>query len=166
MMNKISGMAWKYGDNINTDIISPPCYMELSYEEMGKHAMEGIDSKFSSKIKKGDILVARANFGSGSSRETAPIALKYAGTGLVIAKFFARIFFRNAINIELPVMECADVERIREGDKLEVDLLSGKIINQTKGEEYQGSVLPAHIMKIVVAGGLFPYLQSKLKKEC
>lgn len=165
-MEHICGAAWKYGDNINTDIISPPRYMELSYEEMGKHAMESIDANFSAKIAKGDILVAGANFGSGSSRETAPISLKYAGIGLVIAKFFARIFFRNAINIGLPVMECASVDRIGEGDELEVDLEAGKIINRTKGEEYQGSVLPAHIMKLVEAGGLVPYLEEKLKARC
>jgi 3-isopropylmalate/(R)-2-methylmalate dehydratase small subunit len=163
-MSKIRGRVWKYGDNINTDIISPPRYMELSYEEMARHAMEGIDPGFSQKIAKGDILVAGSNFGSGSSRETAPIALKLAGVELIIAKFFARIFFRNAINIGLPVIECAEVEDIAEGDKLEVDLERGIIVNLTRGERYQGSVLPPHIMEIVNAGGFVPYLAKRLSQ--
>jgi len=159
----LRGNVWKYGDNINTDIISPPQYMELSYAEMAQHAMEGVDPEFSKKIKKGDILVAGANFGSGSSRETAPIALKLAGVECIIAKFYARIFFRNAINIGLPVVECQDADKIQEGDQLEVDLQTGKIINLTRQEEYQGSVLPEHIMKIVDLGGLVPYLAQKLQ---
>jgi 3-isopropylmalate/(R)-2-methylmalate dehydratase small subunit len=158
----IQAVAWKYGDNINTDIISPPWSMELSYEEMGKHAMKSLDPDFSKKISQGDILVAGSNFGSGSSRETAPIALKYAGVSVVIAKFFARIFFRNAINIGLAVVECPDVDSISEGDRLEVDLETGCIKNLTKHQEYQGSLLPAHIMAIVEAGGLVPYLERKL----
>ena len=159
----IRGNVWKYGNNINTDIISPPQYMELSYAEMAQHTMEGVDPEFSKKIKPGDILVAGANFGSGSSRETAPIALKLAGVGCIIAKFYARIFFRNAINIGLPVVECQDVDKIQEGDQLEVDLQNGKIINLTRQEEYQGSILPEHIMEIVDLGGLVPYLAQKLQ---
>ena len=159
----IRGNVWKYGNNINTDIISPPQYMELSYAEMAQHSMEGVDPEFSKKIKPGDILVAGANFGSGSSRETAPIALKLAGVGCIIAKFYARIFFRNAINIGLPVVECQDVDKIQEGDQLEVDLQNGKIINLTRQEEYQGSILPGHIMEIVDLGGLVPYLAQKLQ---
>ncbi len=163
MMNTVQGVAWKYGDNINTDIISPSWTMELSYEEMGKHAMESLDPDFSKKIAKGDILVAGNNFGSGSSRETAPIALKYAGVSVVIAKFFARIFFRNAINIGLSVIECADTDSIAEGDRLAVDLVTGRITNLTKKEEYQGSLLPANILEIVEAGGLVPYLKRRIK---
>jgi 3-isopropylmalate/(R)-2-methylmalate dehydratase small subunit len=163
MMNTVQGAAWKYGDNINTDIISPSWTMELSYEEMGKHAMESLDPDFSKKIAKGDILVAGNNFGSGSSRETAPIALKYAGVSVVIAKFFARIFFRNAINIGLSVIECADTDAIAEGDRLAVDLVTGRITNLTKKEEYQGSLLPANILEIVEAGGLVPYLKRRIK---
>jgi len=161
----LRGNAWKYGNNINTDIISPPQYMELSYAEMAQHAMEGVDPEFSQKIKKGDILVAGANFGSGSSRETAPIALKLAGAGCIIAQFYARIFFRNAINIGLPVVECKEANKIQEGDQLEVNLQTGEIINLTRQEQYQGSVLPEHIMKIVDLGGLVPYLAQKLKSN-
>lgn len=162
---RLQGNVWKYGDNINTDIISPPQYMELSYADMAQHAMEGVDREFSQKIKAGDILVAGANFGSGSSRETAPIALKLAGVGCIIAKFYARIFFRNAINIGLPVVECKETDKMQEGDQLEVNLQTGKIINLTRKEEYQGSVLPEHIMKIVDLGGLVPYLAQKLQAE-
>jgi 3-isopropylmalate/(R)-2-methylmalate dehydratase small subunit len=139
--------------------------MESGYEEMGRHTMESIDPDFSKKITKGDILVAGNNFGSGSSRETAPISLKYAGISVVIAKSFARIFFRNAINIGLPIIECAQVDSIAEGDKLEIDLENGIIKNMTKHEEYQGSLLPKHIMEIVEVGGLIPYLKHKIKKE-
>jgi 3-isopropylmalate/(R)-2-methylmalate dehydratase small subunit len=160
-MNMVQGAAWKYGDNINTDIISPSWSLDLSYEEMAKHAMSSLDPDFSKKIARGDILVAGNNFGSGSSRETAPIALKYAGVSVVIAKFFARIFFRNAINIGLSVIECADTDSIDEGDRLAVDLETGHIKNLTKQEEYQGSLLPNHILKIVEAGGLVPYLEQK-----
>ena len=163
-MAVIHGNVLKYGDNINTDIISPPRYMELSYEEIAQHAMEGVDDKFSERLKPGDIVVAGANFGSGSSRETAPIALKYAHTGAIIAKFYARIFFRNAINIGLPVIQCKDVDSIDEGDELDIDLTTGKIVNLTKHEEYQGSTLPPHIMELVDVGGLIPYLKQKLKK--
>lgn len=161
----LRGNVWKYGDNINTDIISPPQYMELSYADMAQHAMEGVDPEFSKKIEAGDILVAGANFGSGSSRETAPIALKLAGVGCIIANFYARIFFRNAINIGLPVVECKETDKMQEGDQLEVDLQTGKIINLTQKEEYQGSILPEHIMKIVDLGGLVPYLAQKLQAE-
>ncbi len=164
-MSSIHGAAWKYGDNINTDIISPPQYMEASYEEMGKHAMESIDPDFSRKISRGDILVAGNNFGSGSSRETAPISLKYAGVSAVIACFFARIFFRNSINIGLPIIECAQVNSITEGDQLEIDLETGIIQNMTKHESYQGSLLPKHILAIVEVGGLVPYLERKIKQE-
>lgn len=163
-MANLKGTAWKYGDNINTDIISPAQYMEASYEEMGRHAMESLDPNFSKKIAKGDILVAGSNFGSGSSRETAPISLKYAGVSVVIAKYFARIFFRNSINIGLPIMECSQIDAINEGDQLEVDLEQGIIRNLTKNEDYQGSLLPKHILEIVEAGGLVPYLKLRLKK--
>ena len=163
-MKVLQGNVLKYGNDINTDIISPPCYMELSYQEMAEHAMEGIDPLFSKKIKPGDFLVAGNNFGSGSSWETAPIALKNAGVGAVIAKFFARIFFRNCINIGLPVVECKDLDSISEGDSLEVNLETGKIVNVTKGESYQGSVLPPHIMDLVEDGGLIPHLKKQLSK--
>jgi 3-isopropylmalate/(R)-2-methylmalate dehydratase small subunit len=157
----IRGRVHKFGDNINTDIISPAQYMELSYAEMAVHAMEGADPDFSKKVCPGDIIVAGKNFGSGSSRETAPIALKEAGIGAVVAEFFARIFYRNAINIGLPVVESNIVDRIEDGDELEITPLNGVIKNLTKNEEYQCSVLPPHIINLIETGGLVKSLEKK-----
>jgi len=162
MTKEIKGFAWTYGDNMNTDIISPARYMEEDYETIGQHAMEGIDSKFSSKIAKGDILVAGHNFGSGSSRETAQIALKYAGVGAVIAKSFARIFYRNAINVGLPVIEIDGVDRIQEGDEIQIDLEKGFVENLTKNETYKAAKLPKNIVELIQLGGLKRYLDRKI----
>lgn len=162
-MNKfiIRGYVHKYGDNINTDIISPAQYMELSYQDMADHAMEGIDPDFSKKIKPGDILVAGYNFGSGSSRETAPIALKYAGVGVIIAGLFARIFYRNAINIGLPLVELKEIDEINNGDELEVQLMEGKVINITQGKEYEFTSLPDNILEMIKDGGMLRQLEKK-----
>ena len=157
----IRGRVHKYGNNINTDLISPAQYMEMSNEVMAAHAMEGIDPDFSKKVKPGDIIVAGENFGSGSSRETAPMALKYAGVGAVVADFFARIFYRNAINIGLPVLESKAVEKINDGDELEINPLTGEIKNITQQTTYQCSVLPDHIMELIKAGGLVKLLEKK-----
>lgn len=160
-MSIIQGNVLKYGDNINTDLISPPQYLEKSLEVIAQHAMEGIDERFSKRIKPGDILVAGNNFGPGSSRETAPIALKMAGVGAIVARFFARIFYRNAINIGLPVLECQDIDKIRDGDLLEISLDSGKITNKTTGEIYTVSPLSDPVMDVLTAGGLIPFLEKK-----
>ncbi len=164
MDSVITGKAWKFGDNINTDIISPAEYMDASYEVIGQHAMERVAPNFSRDIAKGDILVAGRNFGSGSSRETAQIALLYAGVGAVIAKDYARIFFRNCINVGLPVVTFADTDKINQGDELKVDLLSGRIEDLTTGEVFQGSRLPEHVLSIVQDGGLLAHLKKTLKK--
>lgn len=156
----ICGKVHKFGDNINTDIISPAQYMELSYTDMSAHVMEGADPDFSQKISPGDIIVAGQNFGSGSSRETAPIALKEAGIGAVVAEFFARIFYRNAINIGLPVVETDVINKIENGDILEIYPLEGKIKNLTKDEEYLCSALPPHIINIIKSGGLVKVLEK------
>jgi 3-isopropylmalate/(R)-2-methylmalate dehydratase small subunit len=156
----IRGKALKFGDNINTDIISPPQYMELSIAEAAKYAMGGVDPKFADRVSKGDILVAGVNFGSGSSRETSPLTLRYLGVGAIVAKFFARIFYRNAINIGLPVVECHDVDRIRESDVIEIDFEHGRITNATTGELYQCSAIPSHILELIRDGGLVPYLKK------
>lgn len=161
----IRGRVHKFGDNINTDIISPAQYMELSYAEMGAHAMEGADPEFSKKVCPGDIIVAGENFGSGSSRETAPIALKEAGVGAVVSEFFARIFYRNAINIGLPVFESNLVEKIESGDELEINPLTGIIKNFSKNEEYQCSVLPDHIINLIKTGGLVKALEERLERR-
>lgn len=165
MSTKITGKVLKYGDNINTDIISPPQYMELSIEEASKYSMSAIDPNFSTKIRKGDIIVAGANFGSGSSRETSPLTLKYLGTGAIIAKFFARIFYRNAINVGIPVIECSEADKIEDGDKIEVNIQEGVINNITKNETYQCSKIPPHILELINVGGLVPYLERILEDK-
>ena len=160
----IRGKVWKFGDDINTDIISPGEYMDASYEEIGKHAMERAFPGFADAIEQGDIIVAGKNFGPGSSRETAQIALLYAGVGGVIAKDFARIFFRNCINVGFPVVTFDGTDELNQGDEIVVDLLSGKIENITTGKVYFGSRLPQHVLSIVEDGGLKNHLKKTLKK--
>lgn len=165
MKSEIRGRVWKFGDDINTDIISPGEYMDASYEEIGKHAMERAYPGFADAIEKGDIIVAGNNFGPGSSRETAQIALMYAGVGGVIAKSFARIFFRNCINVGFPVITSADTDKIQQGDEIVVDLFTGKIEDLTTGETFYGSRMPEHILKIVEDGGLKNHLRKMLKTK-
>lgn len=160
-MSRLQGKVFKYGDNINTDLISPPQYLEKALGVIAQHAMEGVDEQFSQQVRQGDMIVAGSNFGPGSSRETAPIALKMAGISVVIAKSFARIFFRNAINIGLPVLECESTDKIRSGDELTVDLLSGSIVNMTTGEEYHAVALSETVASVLSAGGLVPFLERK-----
>jgi 3-isopropylmalate/(R)-2-methylmalate dehydratase small subunit len=162
MNSTICGKVLKYGDNINTDIISPPQYMELSIAEAAKYAMSAVDPEFAARINKGDILVAGANFGSGSSRETSPLALKHLGVGAIVAKFFARIFYRNAINLGIPVIECAETDKISSGDTIEIDLAQGIIVNRTKNETYACSKIPAHILALINDGGLVPFLKKMI----
>lgn len=160
-MNRlICGRVFKFGDNINTDIISPPQYMELSVAEASKYAMSAVDSTFSSRVKKGDIMVAGSNFGSGSSRETSPLALKHLGVGAIVAKFFARIFYRNAINLGIAVIECEETEKISQNDDISIDLENGIIVNNTKNETYKCSKIPSHIMVLINEGGLVPFLKQ------
>lgn len=159
METKFKGLVHKYGDNINTDIISPPAYMELSIPEAAKYTMCTVDPEFSVKFKPGDILVAEHNFGSGSSRETAPLCLRELGVKLILAKSFARIFYRNAINLGILAIECEDTDKILAGDTIEVDFLEGKVVNETRGESYTSTKMPNHILKLVQTGGLIPYLE-------
>ena len=160
----LRGKVWKFGDDINTDIISPGEYMDASYEEIGKHAMERAFPGFADTIEKGDIIVAGKNFGPGSSRETAQIALLYAGVGGVIAKDFARIFFRNCINVGFPVVTFDGTDELNQGDEIVVDLLSGRIEDVTTGKVHFGSRLPEHVLSIVEDGGLKNHLKKTLKK--
>jgi 3-isopropylmalate/(R)-2-methylmalate dehydratase small subunit len=160
MTSTIQGKVLKFGDNINTDIISPPQYLELGVAEAAKYAMSAIDPGFATKVQKGDILVAGANFGSGSSRETSPLALKYLGVGAIVAKFFARIFYRNAINLGIPVIECSEAEKIREGDVIAINLEQGTIHNITQNQTYGCSKIPPHILELINEGGLVPYLKK------
>lgn len=158
----IKGTVLKYGDNINTDIISPPQYMELSIEEACKYAMSGVDPEFYDKMKPGTIIVAGSNFGSGSSRETSPLTLKYLGVGAIVAKFFARIFYRNSINLGIPLLECPEADKIKDYHEIEIHLQEGIIENLTTGEQYACSKIPVHIMELIQDGGLVPNLKKQL----
>ena len=153
---KFSGNVIKYGDNVDTDVIIPARYLNtIDKSELASHCMEDIDKDFVKKVRPGDIMVAGANFGCGSSREHAPIAIKESGISLVIAKSFARIFYRNSINIGLAILECPEApDRIFEGDKLEVDLDLGEIVDVTTGERFKTQPFPEFIQKIITAGGL------------
>ena len=162
-MMKANGRVYKYGDNVDTDVIIPARYLNSSDPaELAQHCMEDIDKDFVKKVQKGDIIVAAKNFGCGSSREHAPIAIKAAGIDCVIAETFARIFYRNAINIGLPIIECpqAAVE-IEDGDQVEVDFDSGIIKNLTKKTEYQGQAFPPFMQKIIACEGLVNYINQK-----
>lgn len=166
---KIRGKVFKYGDNVDTDAIIPARFLNISdANELAKHAMEGLDSSFTSSVRTGDILVAGLNFGCGSSREHAPLALKTAGLSVIIASSFARIFFRNSINIGLPVLECGDaVKGTEKDDILEVDLADGKIKNVTRGSSFQAKPLPPFLLELMKSGGLVEYTKKRLqKKEC
>jgi len=160
---KVSGKALKFGDNIDTDVILPGKYLVLTNpKELAKHAMEGLNKDFSKKAEKGAIIIAGENFGCGSSREHAPIALKNAGVNAIIAKSFARIFYRNAINIGLPVLECKEaVEKIEENDEVLIDLSIGEIIDKTKNLTFKFTPLPQFLLEILIQGGLI----NKLKKS-
>lgn len=163
----IHGKAFKYGDNVDTDAIIPARFLNVSDpKELAKHAMEGKDASFASSVNKGDILVAGFNFGCGSSREHAPLALKTVGVSVIIASSFARIFFRNSINIGLPVLECADaVKGIEKGDQLEIDLAEGKIMNVTRGSSFQAKPLPPFLLELMKSGGLVEYTKKRLQKK-
>ena len=155
-MENARGKVHKFGDNVDTDVIIPARYLNSSDPaELATHCMEDIDADFTSKVNKGDIMVATKNFGCGSSREHAPIAIKASGISCVIAETFARIFYRNAINIGLPIIECPEAANaINEGDEVEVDFDSGKIHDITTGSEYQGQAFPPFMQELIDAGGL------------
>lgn len=158
----LTGKVWRYGDNVDTDVIIPARYLVTSEpRELAKHCMEDIDVSFAGKVATGDILVAGRNFGCGSSREHAPLAIKGCGVPCVIAESFARIFYRNAINIGLPMLEIGtQVKDIHAGDELEIDLAAGRIHNVTTGDTFQAEPLPEFIQNIVTAGGLIEYLKG------
>ena len=157
------GRAFKYGDNVDTDVIIPARYLNATQgDELAKHCMEDIDNTFVKRVQKGDIIVATKNFGCGSSREHAPIAIKAAGVSCVIAETFARIFYRNAINIGLPIIECKEAaQAIKAGDEVEVDFDSGVITDITTGEKYKGQAFPPFMQKIIDCEGLVNYVNQK-----
>ena len=160
---KTKGKVFRYKDNVDTDVIIPARYLNTSNaEELASHCMEDIDKDFVKKVKKGDIIVADKNFGCGSSREHAPLAIKTSGIGCVIARSFARIFYRNSINIGLAILECEEAcDNIEAGDEVEVDFDSGVIKNLTKKEEYQAEPLPPFMQSLISAGGLAPYMAKE-----
>lgn len=160
---KAHGKVHKYGDNVDTDVIIPARHLNTSdHKELASHCMEDIDTEFVKKVKRGDIMVGGENFGCGSSREHAPIAIKASGIDCVIAKTFARIFYRNAINIGLPILECPEAsEKIQDGDEVSIDFDSGVITNETKGEAYQALPFPDFIKDIMAKGGLIAQISGK-----
>ena len=162
---KVSGKVFKYGDNIDTDVIIPARHLTSAEpEHLKEHCMEDIDKSFKDRVKPGDIMVAGKNFGCGSSREHAPVAIKASGISLVIANDFARIFYRNSINVGLPILECPEAAAgIKEGDEVEADFDTGVITDKTTGESFQAKAFPEFIKNIMASGGLVGYTESELR---
>ena len=160
------GSVIKYGNNVDTDVIIPARYLNTSDpKELASHCMEDLDQNFTQRVKAGDVMVAGKNFGCGSSREHAPIAIKASGISCVIAETFARIFYRNSINIGLPIIECEQAAKeIQDGDSVEIDFETGKIINTTTGKTYQGQAFPEFMQQLIAADGLIGYIKSNLQK--
>ena len=159
----IKGRAFKYGDNVDTDVIIPARYLNINDRtELASHCMEDIDTEFIKKVKPGDLIAAGKNFGCGSSREHAPLVIKLSGIKCIIAETFARIFYRNAVNIGLPILECADAARdIEDGDNIEVNLKTGRITNVTKGRTYMAESFPEFMQDIIRAEGLVNYVKER-----
>ncbi|MBS7247554.1 MAG: 3-isopropylmalate dehydratase small subunit [Candidatus Freyarchaeota archaeon] len=164
---KVRGKAWKFGDNVDTDVVIPGRYLTLrNPDEMASHAMEVVRPEFAKNVKRGDLVVAGRNFGCGSSREEAAFVLKHLGVGAVVAESFARIFFRNAVNLGLPVVECRGVsEAVNDGDEVEVNLEEGVLRNITRSVELKCTVLPDFLMEFVRSGGAIEALKKKLKAQ-
>jgi 3-isopropylmalate/(R)-2-methylmalate dehydratase small subunit len=160
----ILGRAWTFGDDVNTDVILPGKYLTIrDPARLASHVMEGLDPQFTGKARPGDVIVAGKNFGCGSSRETAPAALKAFGIACIVATSFARIFLRNAVNIGLPILECEAAARaIREGDLVHVDVADGMIDDRTRGEHFQAAAFPPFMRELIAAGGLVPYTRRRL----
>ncbi len=161
----LKGKVWRFGDDIDTDAIIPARYLNTSDpKELARHVMEDADKDFPGKVQAGDIIVAGKNFGCGSSREHAPIAIKASGMQAVVAKSFARIFYRNSFNIGLPIFESAEAsEKIKEGDAVEIDADKGIIRNITTGEQYKANPIPAFMQELITAGGLIEWVKKKIK---
>ncbi|MBL8839290.1 MAG: 3-isopropylmalate dehydratase [Alphaproteobacteria bacterium] len=158
------GRAFVYGDDITTDALAPGAYMKKPVEEMASHCLEAIDPNFAKAVRAGDVVVGGENFGMGSSREQAAIALRQLGVNAVVAKSFAGLFFRNAVNVGLAPLVCAEADRIRPGDELSVEPVVGRIENLTTGEIYTCEPIPPHLLDMIRDGGLLPHLEKKLRK--
>lgn len=157
--------AWVFGDNIDTDVLAPSAYMMKSVEEIARHCLEAVDPGFAASVRPGDAFVAGENLGVGSSREQAPQALLLLGIRVLLAKSFARIFYRNALNLGLPALVCTQTARIRQGDPLRVDPLAGTVRNLATGETLTCEPLPAHLLDVVADGGLLPHLKKKFSQR-
>jgi 3-isopropylmalate dehydratase small subunit len=164
---KLNGKAWKFGADVDTDAIIPARYLNTTDPAaLAAHCMEDADPEFAARVRPGDVIVASKNFGCGSSREHAPIAIKAAGVSCVIAHSFARIFYRNAFNMGLPILECPEAAAaIETGDELELDLDSGLIVNRTRQQTYQAQPIPPFMQRLVQAGGLIPYVKQQIEQE-
>jgi 3-isopropylmalate/(R)-2-methylmalate dehydratase small subunit len=164
---KLRGKAWKFGDDVDTDAIVPARYLNTSDpDELALHCMEDMDPDFKNKVRPGDFIVAGKNFGCGSSREHAPLAIKHAGVAAVVAGSFARIFYRNAFNMGLPILECPEAaEAVDSGESLEIDLDTGTITNISRGKTCRAQPIPAFMQSLLQAGGLIPYIMQKAKSE-
>lgn len=164
---KLMGIVWKYGDDVDTDGIIPARYLNVSTpKDLARHCMEDVDPEFARAVRAGDVIVAGENFGCGSSREHAPLAIKGSGVACVVAKSYARIFYRNAINIGLPILECPQaVEETKRGDLLAANISAGTVTNLRTGRTYQVSPFPPFIMGIIEAGGLVPYTRERLQAQ-
>ncbi len=164
---EFKGKTWKFGNDVDTDAIIPARYLNtIDSKELAAHCMEDADPEFASRVKPGDIIVAGKNFGCGSSREHAPIAIKAAGVSCVVAHSFARIFYRNAFNMGLPILECPEgAERIQTGDELEIDLDSGVIENHTRNETYRAQAIAPFMQKLIKAGGLIEYVREQMSGQ-
>ena len=160
---KLTGRVWRFGDDVNTDVIAPGIYMKSPLEELAVHCLETIDASFAASVQADDIIVAGRNFGMGSSREQAAQVLKHLGVAAVIATSFGGIFYRNAFNWGLPAIVCAESGGIQMNNRIEVDLAGGPITNLDSGENLASDAIPEHLMSLIDAGGLVPYLEKKLK---
>ena len=155
--------AWLFGDNVDTDVIAPGRYMKYGIDQIARHCMEALDPKFAATVRPGDVVVAGRNFGAGSSREQAPEALRHLGVAALVAESYAGLFYRNAINLGLPALVCAQARRIRAGDEVLVDAQAGRIENRTTGETLAAEPVPAFLMQIVRDGGLLAHLEKRLR---
>jgi len=161
----MSGRAWVFGDNLQTDMLAPGQYMKFGIEEMARHCLELVEPRFATDVRPGDVVVGGRNFGAGSSREQAPQALRHLGVAAVIAPSFAGLFYRNSLNLGLPALVCADAQKIRAGDSVRADPETGRIENLTTGEAIACEPIPPHLMSMVRDGGLMPHLEKRLARE-
>jgi len=165
MNTLLNGKAWVFADNIDTDVLAPGAYMKGSIAELAAHCLEAVHPSFAREVKPGDIMLAGDAFGIGSSREQAAQALVELGVAAVVARSFARIFYRNALNLGLPVLFCPTLEGVQEGDNVSVDLVQGLVINHTRGQQFSCEAIPPQLMAILAAGGLMPYLKARFSKS-